>query len=222
MSQAVLAAAPVTVDPITVEVIGIIPHILKRHPVSAMRPGDVFVGNNAYEGGGTHLPDIVLAEPVFFDGDLPKLKAVDVVVYADETARVAALQTGDVDLIEYVPWQSIPSIEADPNLKLDATNGNDPAGLLDSSLGPSASRSYDVRLPKLEQLFAAGRAEFDEDKRRAIYRDLQREAVDSVPAAFLAWRSQGYAMSRNVQGFASMPGALTFFSGMTLEETNFN
>ncbi len=48
--------------------IGIIPHILKRHPVAEMRPGDVFVGNDAYEGGGTHLPDIVLAEPVFVDG----------------------------------------------------------------------------------------------------------------------------------------------------------
>ncbi len=48
--------------------IGIIPHILKRHPVEQMRPGDVFIGNDAYEGGGTHLPDIVLAEPVFADG----------------------------------------------------------------------------------------------------------------------------------------------------------
>jgi N-methylhydantoinase B len=45
--------------------IGIIPHILKRHPVERMRPGDVFIGNDAYEGGGTHLPDIVLAEPIF-------------------------------------------------------------------------------------------------------------------------------------------------------------
>jgi len=50
--------------------IGIIPHILKRHPVAAMQPGDVFVGNDAYEGGGTHLPDIVLAEPVFFEGEI--------------------------------------------------------------------------------------------------------------------------------------------------------
>ncbi len=48
--------------------IGIIPHIMQRHPVAAMRPGDVFVGNDAYEGGGTHLPDIVLAEPIFVDG----------------------------------------------------------------------------------------------------------------------------------------------------------
>ncbi|HYM71359.1 MAG TPA: hydantoinase B/oxoprolinase family protein [Stellaceae bacterium] len=48
--------------------IGIIPEILKRHPVEAMRPGDVFIGNDAYAGGGTHLPDIVLGEPIFVDG----------------------------------------------------------------------------------------------------------------------------------------------------------
>jgi len=47
-----------------------IPHILRRHPVEEMQPGDVFMGNDAYEGGGTHLPDIVLAEPVFFDGQM--------------------------------------------------------------------------------------------------------------------------------------------------------
>ena len=50
--------------------IGLIDHVVKRHPVADMRPGDVFVGNDAYTGGGTHLPDIVLAEPVFVDGSL--------------------------------------------------------------------------------------------------------------------------------------------------------
>ncbi|HYZ61264.1 MAG TPA: hydantoinase B/oxoprolinase family protein [Acetobacteraceae bacterium] len=48
----------------------LIPHIMKRHPVEEMRRGDVFCGNDAYEGGGTHLPDIVLAEPVFVDGHM--------------------------------------------------------------------------------------------------------------------------------------------------------
>ncbi len=50
--------------------IGILPHVLKRHPVEQMRPGDVFIGNDAYEGGGTHLPDLVLAEPVFVGGTI--------------------------------------------------------------------------------------------------------------------------------------------------------
>jgi N-methylhydantoinase B len=48
----------------------LIPHIMKRHPLAEMRPGDVFCGNDAYEGGGTHLPDIVLAEPVFVEGTM--------------------------------------------------------------------------------------------------------------------------------------------------------
>jgi N-methylhydantoinase B len=48
--------------------IGIVPHIMRLHDVATMQPGDVFVGNDAYEGGGTHLPDIVLAEPIFIDG----------------------------------------------------------------------------------------------------------------------------------------------------------
>ena len=304
----------------------------------------------------------------FYRPGLPKLKAADMIVYADENARVAALQAGDVDLIEYVPWQSMASIEADGGLRLQqtdgpvmyvtfngargpftdprvrravahavnreeivksvffgrgapleglpivkdspfydetlahawtydparakrllaeagkpdgfactllataqygmhkdtavlmqqhlaavgievqlalpdwatrvalgnrgqyefavsgtVTDGNDPDGmtaLLDSSLGASASRSYDLKLPKLQQLLAAGRAEFDDAKRRAIYRDLQQEAVEQAPAVFLAWRSQGYAMSSAVSGFTNMPGALTFFSGTTLEETS--
>ncbi|MFC3127742.1 hydantoinase B/oxoprolinase family protein [Pseudoroseomonas globiformis] len=50
--------------------IGIVPEIMKHHRVDEMRPGDVFVGNDAYAGGGTHLPDIVLAEPIFVDGEI--------------------------------------------------------------------------------------------------------------------------------------------------------
>ena len=47
--------------------LGLIEHIRKRHNQTDIKPGDVFIGNDAYEGGGTHLPDIVLAEPVFVD-----------------------------------------------------------------------------------------------------------------------------------------------------------
>ncbi len=47
-----------------------IPQILKRFPVETIKAGDVFIGNDAYEGGGTHLPDIVLTEPVFVAGKI--------------------------------------------------------------------------------------------------------------------------------------------------------
>src|SRR5690606_286155 len=32
-----------------------IPLILERHAAGDIQPGDVFIGNDAYEGGGTHL-----------------------------------------------------------------------------------------------------------------------------------------------------------------------
>ncbi|MEZ5850839.1 MAG: hydantoinase B/oxoprolinase family protein [Hyphomicrobiaceae bacterium] len=50
--------------------IGIITTIYERVPLTEIRDGDVFIGNDAYTGGGTHLPDLVLAEPIFFEGAL--------------------------------------------------------------------------------------------------------------------------------------------------------
>lgn len=50
--------------------IGIISHITERHDPDEILPGDVFIGNDAYVGGATHLPDIVLAEPIYFDEDI--------------------------------------------------------------------------------------------------------------------------------------------------------
>ena len=41
---------------------GVVEHVTCRHPVEEIREGDVFVGNDAYTGGGTHLPDIVMIE----------------------------------------------------------------------------------------------------------------------------------------------------------------
>ncbi len=59
----------------------------------------------------------------YYKPGLPKLKTIHMVAYADENLRVAALQAGDVDLIEYVPWQSMGSIEKDPRLKMQTTLG---------------------------------------------------------------------------------------------------
>ena len=305
------------------------------------------------------------AFPRFYRPGLPKLKGLRVVAYADENLRVAALQSGDVDLIEYVPWQAMAGIEGNAALKLTAVDGafmylcfngskppyndrrvrkaiahavkrdeivkaaffgrgsalahlpiaeasaffnaelkegwrydpelarkllaeaghpngfsttllstaqygmhkdtaeivqqnlaaigikaelrlpdwatrvgfgnrgqyelavggtaadsNDPDGLtqlLDGSLSPSYVRSYGLKIDRIAELFEAGRAEFDEDKRKAIYRDLETLAIEEAPVVGLAWRSQGYAMRKEVRGFTNLPGALTFYSGLTFE-----
>jgi len=309
----------------------------------------------------------VEAFPKYYRPGLPKLKGIRAIAYADENLRVAALQAGDVDLIEYVPWQSMETISNDPKLRLDATDGpfmyllfngtkapfndarvrkavahaikredivnaaffgrgsplthlpivdsseffnpdlkdgwkydltlakklladagypegfrcsflstaqygmhkdsaevvqqnlaaigikaelnlpdwatrvtlgnrgqydlamggtaadnNDPDGLanlIDGSLSPSYVRSFGVRLPKIEELLKAGRAEFDPAKRKTIYKEMESLAIAEAPVVGLAWRSQGYAMQRDVTGFKNLPGALSFNSGLTFEET---
>jgi N-methylhydantoinase B len=49
---------------------GVVQTILARYPVENINEGDVFIGNDPYTGGGSHLPDIVVATPVFGEGEL--------------------------------------------------------------------------------------------------------------------------------------------------------
>jgi peptide/nickel transport system substrate-binding protein len=304
----------------------------------------------------------------YYKPGLPKLKTIRLLAIADEALRVAALQSGDVDIIELVPWQSMDGIEADPRLKLTSTDGafmyigfngkaapfndhrvrqaiafavkredivrsvffnrgsalgglpiikgaefydealanhwaydpdrarrllaeaglgngfsctllsssqfsmyqnsaeivqqhlaavgitvqlrltdwptfvqmatrgqyqfrlagstgrnNDPDSLrsmLDPTLPPSFDRSFDLPVPGLHELFEAGKAEFDRDRRFAIYQQVQRLALDQAPVVYLSWRSQAYAMRKELQGFYNLPGALSFYSGDTLEGTS--
>jgi peptide/nickel transport system substrate-binding protein len=48
---------------------------------------------------------------------------------------------------------------------------------------------------------------------------MERIAIEQAPIVGLTWRSQGYAMRKAVTGFQNMPGALTFYSGLTFETT---
>jgi peptide/nickel transport system substrate-binding protein len=299
----------------------------------------------------------------------PKLRGIRFVIYADENLRMAALQSGDVDMIEYVPWQSMAAVESDRRLKLETQYGpfmdvlfngtkppfddprvrravahavrredivqvaffgrgkplegvpivegtpwydpelargwaydpdrarqllaaaghpngfqttllstaqfgmhkdtaeivqqhlarigiraelrlpdwstrvnlgirgqydiaihgvsadhNDPDGLtvvMDTSLSPAHGRSFGLKAPRTADLLARGRAEFDQAKRVAIYKDMQRAALEEVPLVGLAWRAQGFGMDRRVQGFVNLPGALSTSSGGMLEYTSF-
>ena len=47
---------------------GIVAAINTRFPVDEIAEGDIFISNDPYTGGGSHLPDIVLAAPIFVDG----------------------------------------------------------------------------------------------------------------------------------------------------------
>jgi peptide/nickel transport system substrate-binding protein len=101
-------------------------------------------------------------------------------------------------------------------------DSNDPDGLapaIDSTLTPGYSRPFGTDVPGLHEAFAEGRAEFDAAKRHAIYRRMQRLVLDQAPIVSLAWRAQAYAMAADVSGFRNIVGALTTYSGITLEDT---
>lgn len=324
-----------------------------------------FVLKNAERGVGLELE----AHAKYYKPGLPKLKAIRLTAYADENLRVAALQAGDVDLIEYVPWQSMAAIEADPRLVLQTTEGpymflmfngkagpmadkrvrqaiahairrdevvkaaffgrgapleglplakgspyfdearshaqaydpaksrallteagfpngfstsllatstygmhkdtaeilqqnlaavgiqaelrlpdwatrvaqgnrgqyemglmgtsaesNDPDGIanqVDGELSASYVRSVNLPTPRIHGLLAAGRGEFDPEKRRAIYAELDRAVLDEANFVGIAWRAQGYAFTKDLRGFQNLPGALSFFSGLTLDGAEF-
>ncbi len=60
------------------------------------------------------------ANKAFYKPGLPKSDILRFVAYADDSLRVAALAAGDVDIIEYVPWQSMKSLAENPDMSLQS------------------------------------------------------------------------------------------------------
>lgn len=50
--------------------LGSVRHIVERFPRATLRPGDMFLANDPYHGGGSHLPDFNLVAPIFVHGEL--------------------------------------------------------------------------------------------------------------------------------------------------------
>jgi N-methylhydantoinase B len=66
--------------------LGTVEEIVRRYPVEALHPGDMFIVNDPYAGGGTHLPDINLVAPVFAEGALWGFVA-NIAHHADRTGE---------------------------------------------------------------------------------------------------------------------------------------
>lgn len=83
----------------------------------------------------------------FYKPGRPRVARIRFTAYGDENLRVAALQAGDVDIIEGVPWQSMGAIEANPRLRLDSTVGPFLNVVFNTQAGPFTN-------PKLRQAVA--------------------------------------------------------------------
>ncbi len=96
----------------------------------------------------------------YYKPGFPKLKGIKFTVYADENLRNAALVSGDMDIIEYVPWPAMSAVEANPRLKLLTQEG-----------------------PFMDVLFNGTKPPFNDARvRRAVAHAVRRE--DIVKAVF--------------------------------------
>ena len=62
--------------------------------------------------------------PDYWEEGLPYLDGIEMTIAADDTSRTAAIVSGAVDFIEYVPLRDVDSLQQDPNLALAGETNN--------------------------------------------------------------------------------------------------
>lgn len=60
----------------------------------------------------------LVKNPEYWEQPYPYLDRIELSTIAKDEVRVQALQTGSVDMIEYVPWQAIKSLEQDRSVRV--------------------------------------------------------------------------------------------------------
>ena len=74
--------------------LGLVKEITRKYKPEEIEPGDMFVANDPYNGGGTHLPDITIAAPIFHDGEIVAFVA-NIAHHSDIGGRVPGSISGD-------------------------------------------------------------------------------------------------------------------------------
>lgn len=74
--------------------LGIVKEVYKKHDRKQIHPGDMFMGNDPYNGGGTHLPDITVVAPVFVNEKLIGWVA-NLAHHSDVGGKVPGSTSGD-------------------------------------------------------------------------------------------------------------------------------
>lgn len=89
--------------------LGLIENIVNNFDKDNIRPGDMFIANDPYNGGGTHLPDIAVASPVFWNGRIVAF-AANIAHHNDVGGRVPGSNAADSDSI-YAEGIRIPPVK---------------------------------------------------------------------------------------------------------------
>jgi N-methylhydantoinase B len=167
--------------------LGVVKGVLGKYGTHTLCAGDAFVANDPYLGGGTHLPDVTVVSPFFFEDELAGFVA-NVAHHADIGAQAPGGISGDAQSID------------DEGLRLPPTRLAAAGGICEEVVELFVSRcrmpeqrrldltgqlaSNQVGLTRLEELFRRYRGEtlkrVMEEVLDATERRL-RAAVASVP-----------------------------------------
>ena len=163
-------------------VAGIVHEILRHHPVETIRPGDVFVANDPYFGGNTHLPDVAVAAP-FFDGD----RLLGFVTNAAHHAEIGGSPSAATDI--YCEGLRIPTVRFYREGRLN----QDVMDLFLLNCRVPRERQADLRaqvaachggLKRLDELFAKYGADVVLAAKEHLFRQAERQlqrALERVP-----------------------------------------
>ncbi len=72
----------------------------------------------------------------FWAPGLPRTRRIRFLAYAEDNTRAAAVQAGDVDIIQTAPWQFLQAMEGRPELRLASQNGAFFALTFNTQAGP--------------------------------------------------------------------------------------
>jgi N-methylhydantoinase B len=78
--------------------LGAVSSVLDKYQHENIKPGDMFITNDPYYGGGTHLPDITLVSPVFNNNHLIGFVA-NIAHHSDVGGKVPGSTSGDATSI---------------------------------------------------------------------------------------------------------------------------
>ena len=82
---------------------------------------------------------VLKRNPTYFEAGLPKLDEVVIRILPEAAAQVAALTTGELDLVWNLPLEAIDKVKAAPNLKVDAV----PTSTWDGVIMNAAVKPFD-------------------------------------------------------------------------------
>lgn len=159
--------------------IGAIEAILAKYPTGGMAPGDMFLANDPYSGGGTHLPDLNVVAPVFVDGVVVAFVA-NIAHHADVGGMVPGSESALCATI-YQEGLRIPVVRV-------LRGGQPDPGIMDIVL--LNSRTPDERLGDLQAQFAANRVGIE--RVAGLFAQHPRPVIQACIEAFLRATGQRF------------------------------